>query len=248
MQEMEQELRYAEIELKSMLSYPLDTPLELTSGKNKIDQDVKRLLKENARNQEWTALKESPEMREEILKRNITLEETRREILQSFPGLSIFASNEYDSNEFLVDPSWSSFSVKLLQSLTNLATLPVRYEAAKGREELADARRKALSAAIIAQIHIGRARLESAQRILSTATLNQRAATEKSKAARAKADEGLVSPATQLTASLDYHIESLRAIIADIERRDAYASLKLALGENLTGDPLQISKRESVTE
>jgi hypothetical protein len=197
------------------------------------------MLGENITNQEWAALQSRPEMREEILKKNMTVRDTRREVMQTFPGINLLASNEYDSNKFLVDPSWSNFSAKIAQSITSIFTLPKRYEAAKNKEAIADARRQALSSAILAQVHIARARLSATSDASNAMRLSQKAAGRKSSALAGKRAQGMASGQDALLAQIESDIEKIRAGLAYADLQDAYAAMNTTLGRSISGIPVQ---------
>ena len=239
LRDLHDRLQLAEIELKSMLSLPLDSKLILTTKRRDIESDVRRMLGENVTNQEWAALQSRPEMREEILRKNMTVRDTRREVMQTFPGINLLASNEYDSNKFLVDPSWSNFSAKIAQSITGILTLPKRYEAAKNKEAITDARRQALSSAILAQVHIARARLDATNDVSKSTRLSQKAAGRKSTALAGKRAQGMASGQDALLAQIESDIEKIRAGLAYAELQDAYAAMNTTLGRSITGTPVQ---------
>lgn len=235
LRDLHDRLQLAEIELKGMLSLPLESNIILTTKPKDISPDIARMINEQATDQEWKALQARPEMREEILKKNMTVHDTRREIFQTFPGINLLVSNDYDSNKFLVDPSWSNFSAKIAQSITGLITLPSRYNAAKNKESLADARRQALSSAILAQVHIARARLANAQDNNTASRIAQKAASRKSHAVAGKAAQGFASGQQALMAKVETQIEKMRAGLAYADLQDAYATMNTTLGRSVSG-------------
>lgn len=233
----------AEIELKGMLSIPLDAKLVLTTSRKDISSEVNNILAENVTKQEWMALRNRPEMREEILKKNITIHDTRREIFQTFPGLNLLASKEYDSNQFLAEPNWASLSASIVQSITGLITLPERYDAAKKKEAVADARRQALNSAILAQVHIARARLHSTSEANRSSQMAQNAASRKSHALAGQKEQGLSSGSETMLARLETAIEALRAAQAYAEMQDAYAAMYATLGRPVVDVPLKLAAK-----
>lgn len=242
LRDMADRLSLAEIELKSMLSIPLEADLVLTTQKKDISGEVGRMLREDVTAQEWTALKTRPEMREEILTKNATIQDTRREIFQSFPGLNLIASREYDSNKFLVEPNWSSLSANIVQSITGLLTLPDRYRAAKNKEAVADARRQALNSAILAQVHIARARLDTTQDVNQASLMAQKAASRKSHALAGQKAQGLSSGQDAMAARLDAAIEEMRSAMAYADMQEAYAAMNATLGRAIVDLPVLIAQ------
>lgn len=231
LRDMRDRAQMAEIELKGLLSLPMTTRLILTTAERDVATDAARLTRGDTDKMEWEALSARPEMREEILRKNMTIRDTRREILQTFPGLNLLYSAEYDSNKYLVDANWTNYSAKIVQSVTNLLTLPARYDAVKEREAVADARRQALSAAIIAQVHMARARLTSVDEAYTQSLLARRAAGRRSHAEAGKKREGFSSGQDDLLARMDLRTESIRSAMIYADYQDAYAAMKNTLGQ-----------------
>ena len=226
---------FADIELKSLLSYAPKTKLVLTSRPAEHVSKAKELLKKDIENLELQALQNRPEMRETIAQRNITLRDTQMEIAKTFPGVKFFYALNYDSNEFLVDNRWASFSATVVQSLTSLLTAPSRYRAAKNREALEEARRVSLAAAIVTQIHLSRARLAY---LLNVSQLDkQSAATAKAlaDATYAKKEQGFASGIDVTTARIDALNAQINALLSMADVQEAAAVFLDSLGEDTMG-------------
>lgn len=241
LRDLNDRMQLSEIELKSLLSIPMSTRLNLTTKHKNISPEVSRLTSSDVADQEWQALQARPEMREEILKKNITLRDARREIYQTFPGLNLLFSKEYDSNKYLVDPNWSNYSAKIVQTITGVITLPDRYRAAKNKEAIADARRQALSSAIIAQVHMGRMRLTGLNEASTQSLLAKKAASRKAHATAGKKMQGFASGQDELLAQIELQIETLRANLAYADLQDAYAAMKNTLSQSVAPLPQRIA-------
>lgn len=235
---LREQLRYAEAELKGMLSLPPQTALILTTAPPDLDAEIAAFLSRDAVSQEWDALLHRPDMREEVLKKNMSVRDTRREIFQTFPGINLLIGKNYDSNSFLVEPNWTDFSARIAQSVTDIITLPDRYRAAKNREAVADARRQALSSAIVAQVHIARERLGVAQEEEKASRAARKATERRSGALSAQTGAGFSSGYESLLARLDAQIESYRSALAAAQLHDAYAAMKSTLGKSITSVPV----------
>lgn len=241
LRDLNDRMQLAEVELKSLVSVPMNAKLILTTTSENIAGEVSRMTSGDISAQEWTALQARPEMREEILKKNITIRDTRREIYQTFPGINLLYSKEYDSNKYLVDPNWANFSAKIVQTITGIITLPDRYYASKSKEAVADARRQALSAAIIAQVHMGRMRLASLSDANTQSLLAKKAASRKSHAAAGKHAQGFTSGQDELLAQIELQIETMRSGMVYAEYQDAYAAMKNTLGQSVYNQPQKIA-------
>lgn len=235
LREMIERARLAEIELKGLLSLPMEASLLLTTAQRDVATDAAQLLAADTDKLEWDALSARPEMREEILKRNMSIRDTRREILQTFPGLNLLFSREYDSNKFLVDANWSDYSAKIVQSVTNFLTLPARHAAARVREDVGDARRAALNAAIVAQVHMARVRLAGMDTANTQGLMARRAAARRSHAETGKKMQGFASGQDELLARMDLRIESIRSGMIYADYQDAYAAMRNTLGQPVIG-------------
>lgn len=239
LRDLRDQMQLAEIELKSLLSLPMNAQLVLTTKNRDVSGEVSRMTGGDSTAQEWKALQSRPEMREEILKKNISIRDTHREVYQTFPGLNLLHAREYDSNKYLVDPNWTNFSAKIVQTITDLITLPDRYDAAKRKEAVTDARRQALNAAIIAQVHMARMRLTSMKEAQKQSQLAKKAASHKSQAISGKKIHGFASGLDELVARMELEIEALRAGMIYADYQDAYAAMKSTLGQSIIERPQQ---------
>ena len=225
----------ADIELKSLLSLDQDTEIRLTSHPDEYLEKAHGLLLEDIENLEIQALENRPEMRETIAKRNITLRETRIEVVKTFPGIKFFYAVNYDSNSFLDDARWQSFSATIAQSITSLITAPSRYQSAKNRETLEEERRVSLAAAIITQIHLSRARLEY---LLDVSEMDSKAAMTADTIANAtqiKHEEGFASGIDTTTAQLEALNARINSLLSIADAQEAAATFLESLGQDAVG-------------
>ncbi len=209
-------------ELKAITSIPLGKTLNLTTDLLPIAPKFEGMGdKSRINNFIQTALQNRPELREEFLNKNIAVRDKERELIRSFPGLNVIYSRNYDSNKFLANDSWSNFSAAITQSLTDFISLPTRYRAAENREKLADERRKALVAAIIAQVHIAQIRIDLAKDNYDLATTQNAVAQRRARAAIEKEKLGAVSGLESVQRQTD-------ALLANIAEQEALADLNQA--------------------
>ena len=103
---------------------------------------------------EKVALSGRPELRQEDYKLRISVLETRKAILEMLPGVSLDFGYNYDSNDFLYKNQWTSAGAAVSMNLFNLFAGPAKYRAAKTRQELDTMRRKAMTMAVLTQVHL----------------------------------------------------------------------------------------------
>lgn len=117
---------------------------------------------------EQEALANRPELREQDYQARISAAETRKAMLRLLPGLEFSAGGHYDSNSFLVNQSWADYGVKVTWNLFNVLSGPASIDAAKAGEQVVEARRQAMSMAILAQLYVANANFNEAQRQFRT--------------------------------------------------------------------------------
>lgn len=103
---------------------------------------------------EMVALIDRPELREEDYSKRISQWDVHRAMLSLIPGIEFRVGGDYDSNSFLSNNTWISWGATITQNLFNYVSAPSRIKFAETAVAVADARRMALSMAIVAQVQI----------------------------------------------------------------------------------------------
>lgn len=164
LEEQRRALSLAKTELATLINLPLGTEVELApdAGYQVPELQVELDLLEQE------ALASRPELREQDYQARISAAETRKAMLRLLPGLEFSAGGHYDSNSFLVNQSWADYGVKVTWNLFNVLSAPAAIDVAKAGQDVADARRQAMSMAILAQLHVANANFREAQRQFQT--------------------------------------------------------------------------------
>ncbi|MFJ2528199.1 TolC family protein [Pseudomonas helmanticensis] len=164
LEEQRRALSLAKTELATLINLPLGTPLTLaTDDGYQIPQ-----LKVDLAKLEQEALTSRPELREQDYQTRISAAETRKAMLRLLPGLEFSAGGHYDSNSFLVEQGWADYGVKVTWNLFNVISAPAAINVAKAGEEVATARRQAMSIAVLAQLYVANANYQEALRQFKT--------------------------------------------------------------------------------
>lgn len=234
LQEIYDRLSLSQYELKGLLSLPQGTNLALLSPSVSQEKAYQPILAGDVSAQEWQALKSRPEMREDILQKNIALDDIRREVIKTFPGGELLFSYNRDGNQFLQQGDWTIFSASIAQNILNIFTLPFRYSAAKDKATLADAKRQALSAAILAQVHIARQRLGNSEKVYKNSVRSSKVLRHRSGTALAAKETGFSSGYDSLITRMDGQIDLLRSQMAMADLQDSYAAMVGTLGGRLS--------------
>ncbi|MDH0700675.1 TolC family protein [Ectopseudomonas chengduensis] len=164
LEEQRRALSLAKTELATLINLPLGTQVELAPDTGYQMPELKVELS----TLEQEALASRPELREQDYQARISAAETRKAMLRLLPGLEFSAGGHYDSNSFLVNQSWADYGVKVTWNLFNVLSAPAAIDVAKAGQEVADARRQAMSMAILAQLHVANANFREAQRQFQT--------------------------------------------------------------------------------
>lgn len=164
LEEQRRALSLAKTELATLINLPPGTELSLAGDNDYVVPELKVELERL----EQEALASRPELREQDYQARISAAETRKAMLRLLPGLEFSAGGHYDSNSFLVNQSWADYGVKVTWNLFHVLSAPAAIDAAKAGQQVADARRQAMSMAVLAQIHVANANYREALRQFRT--------------------------------------------------------------------------------
>lgn len=225
-----QDLDFAKRELAALMNVPPGVDFALAdSAEAVLPQAPKDFTK-----LEDMALLQRPELREEDYRKRITSAEARKQILSMFPGISFSYGRQYDSNRLLYNNSWSEGGVSLAWNLMRLVALPSLKNAQKYQEQTDEARRMALSMAILTQARVSAERYRMALEDFKLA--DQASQVDTRLAAFTKAS---------VSAKLDSELEAIRtqarAVLGAYQRANAYANAQIAFGRlynSLGFDPI----------
>ncbi len=214
-----QDLAFAKSELAALMNVPVGVEFTLADA-----AEVKLPPPPgDARKLEEMALLQRPELREEDYKKRITADETRKQLVNLMPGFSVNAGANYDSNRFLYNNNWIQGGVNIFWNLLRLTALPTLNRAREAQVKADEARRLALSMAIITQLRVA---IERYRLALDDFKLADQAA---------QVDERLeTNMRAAVTARLDSELEAIRtqarAALGAYQRANAYANAQVAFG------------------
>jgi outer membrane protein TolC len=212
-----QELAFSKRELGALMNVTPGTDFELAD-------EAELALPQPPRNigeLEEIALESRPELREEDYRKRISVAETRRALLSLLPGLSLDAAYRYDGNKYLYNQSWAEGGVRIFANLFRLTAYPATDRANDARLAADDARRTALSMAVITQVRVAVQRYE-----LSLVDLEL--ADEAAKVDDRLAQYAKAAMTTRVDSELEVIRTESRAMIARYQRYASYANAQVA--------------------
>ncbi len=110
------------------------------------------------------ALTNRTELREVAYLQRINAREAEAALLELLPGVSLDAAPHWNSNSFLFNSHWIAWGAQASWNLIKVFSYPDRRREVDAKDALLDARARAVTMAIITQVHVGRARLHHARR------------------------------------------------------------------------------------
>lgn len=233
---IQSQLQLAEIELKSLLSLPASQEIKLLPPS--IDAERQHahyiaLLQAPTEELEWEALQNRAEIREEVLRKNMSIRNTKREILTTFPGLSFIVTQNYDGNKFIEDVNWGTYTATITQSIFDVLTLGSRLIASKSEQELSDVKRLSLTLAIMAQVHISSYRMHMALKKHKRQKDKLEQARRQAYSAQKHAAQGYLSVEQALMRKLESHSAHLEEKLSASDLQDSYAAFLDTLGRRM---------------
>jgi outer membrane protein TolC len=214
-----QEIEFAKRELAALMNLPPSLPFRLAdepeSHLPRVPRDASEL--------EELALRMRPELREEDYRKRISLAETKRAVLTILPGIRLDFAARYDSNKYLYYQSWTEGGIEIFSNLMRLLAYPSIEKSNEARLKVDEARRLALSMAVITQVRVAVERYNLARADFENA------------AEAAEVDQRLLKYAqaaatTRVDTELEVIRNEARALIARFHRYASYASAQVAYG------------------
>ena len=126
----------------------MDVPSRLSDGVDEIGQK---------------ALLNRPELREEDYRKRVTQLDVKKAILKMFPQLTFSTGYYRNENRFLVNNDWTEIGADLSWDLLGILNANAEKRFHQAGVDVADARRVALSLAVITQVYLGVSRYELAR-------------------------------------------------------------------------------------
>lgn len=226
LEEQRRALSLAKTELATLINLPPHTAFTLAGQDDYTVPPVKVALE----TLEQRALASRPELREQDYQARISAAETRKAMLRLLPGLEFSAGGHYDSNSFLVNQSWADYGVKVTWNLFNVLSAPAAIDVAKAGEDVAAARRQAMSMAVLAQLYVANANYREAAHQFETSQQLASLDGEIAQQLRNRFQAQGIGELELIQSELNNLQAQLRRDLAYAELRNAHAQLFVSAG------------------
>ena len=214
-----QDLEFASAELAALMSLPPGSKMILADSPDtplpELGQNIAQL--------EQLSLQNRPEIMEEWYRKRVNQKDLEIAKAQLWPNVSLDFGYKYDSNKYLYNNDWTGTGLQVSMNLLRLLQLPSINNAAKSQSETDDARRVALSMAILTQVRVGALRYQLARQDVAFTDDSLRV------------DRSLLDYATAAkTGALGSELEVIRAegrfLLSRYQREAAFSSAQAAWG------------------
>lgn len=242
-QRLERELSSAKIQLAALINIRPGTDFKLVvPERNMLDLN----LKIDGASMVDLAMKNRPELRENIYTSRINVREADAALLKLLPGASVYASLNLDTSDFLYNSNWATWGAKASWNAIQLLRYPAVKSEINAQSGLIDQQSLALTMAIITQVHVARARYAYLHK--SAATSAEFYNVQRSILQQVKASADAEASSEQVLLR-----EEMNTLVAAVEFDVAYADLQNAFATVYTSvgiDPYDanISTDMSVTD
>ncbi|MGE8406644.1 MAG: TolC family protein [Pseudomonas sp.] len=242
LEEQRRALSLAKTELAALINLPLNSNFTLAPDAGYVVPEFKG----DFTKLEQQALASRPELREQDYQSRISAAETRKAMLRMLPGLEFSAGGHYDSNSFLTNQSWADYGVKVTWNLFNVISAPTAIKVAQAGEDVAAARRQAMSMAVLAQLYVANANYNEAVRQFRTSeelsTLDGQIAEQ----LRNRYQTQNIGELELIQGELNNLQTQLKRDLSYAELRNAYAQLYVSSGTDLLPDSLPDSNLQTI--
>lgn len=234
LQARRQDLELAKSELAGLMNLPPGEQFTLLDNNEPLLPPPPA----NLNKLEEVALNQRPELREEDYKKRISVSDANRALVATLPGLSFDASEQYDSNRYLMNHTWAEGGIRLSMNLFRLASIPSLNRQRDAQLAVDDTRRMAQAMAVVTQVRVAAQRYSLAKdeldQVSESASVDQRLANYSRAAATSRVDSELEVIRTEA-----------RSLLSQYQREVAYSNAQAAYGRLFNSIGLDVMPPEN---
>lgn len=158
-QDIQNDLVGAKLELANLINLPPGEKLELSSITN--DYNMPDLIQMQLDELELITLQNNAELAIQFYDVQNAVLETRRAILELMPGITINWGPKYSTDSFVINDQWNEGALSVTWNLLNLLQISELREFYESKEELTRMQRVALQMVVVTKMHIARMQLQN---------------------------------------------------------------------------------------
>jgi outer membrane protein TolC len=158
--QLKYKLDKATLDLKHLLNIPPDQKIILARPPGAVS-NVQDLSNLDFRKLDAITLVNRPELRGQDYQKHIAAMGVKLAIVQALPGITLNEGWNYNSNKFLINPTWVDRSIDVSWNLLNLASLPANYSATKTQVKYEQLKLMALTLTVLTETRYAYAHYDS---------------------------------------------------------------------------------------
>jgi outer membrane protein TolC len=218
-EQLQRELKLAKAQLAALIDLPPGIEFNLAAQQEPALPAVMSMSASEMVNE---ALFNRPELREIAYQRRVNEREATAALLELLPGLKLYATNNEDSNSFLLNENWVTMGASAAFNLMKVVSLPARQNAIEIQDQLLDQKSLAATMVVLTQVHVSRIRYRHFIEELETATRFSAVQVKLVAQIRAQVTAGSVGDQTLIR-------EEMNTLLAEVRRDIAYANVQNAV-------------------
>lgn len=239
--DLQRELVVAQAQLAALMNLPPNTPFTLAVNSRQVSGRPAAL------SLEWAidvAIRNRPELRENLYQQRINVHESHAALLELLPGLQGYVGSNFDSNDFLLHNDWVSWGAKASWNLLKVFSYPAKSNVIDMQQDLLATRARALTMAIMTQVHVSRIRYKHYQDELRVAGEYRSVQNRLVAQIRDEAAAERVSQQTLIREELNSLIGEAKYDIAYASMQSAIANMYASMG--IDGDYMYVDRANGV--
>jgi len=180
----------------------------------------------------FLAVRDRPELRENMYQSRINRREAQAALFEMLPGLRAFTGANWDSNSYLLNTNWISWGASVSWNLLKVFQYPARKKLINAQDRLIHARSLALTMTVMTQVHLSRIRLHHYQREFQAIRQHQAVQDRLLRQMRLEFEAHRVSELELIREELGGILASVKYDITYSELQNAYANLLSSIGRD----------------
>jgi outer membrane protein TolC len=226
-QRLQKDLSLAKIQLAALMNIRPGESFTLAQPKRRASSTELQLTGEEMVH---AAMENRPEIRDIQYKLRINEKETKKALLELLPSANIFASANWDSDQYLYNTNWVGWGAKATWNLLNVFKYPAKKRLVQAKEETLEARALAVTMAIMTQVHVSRVRYGHSKKLYRTAARHFKIQTGIVKQIRSSFAEGQASEQTLIREEMNTLASQVASDVAYADLQNAYANIYASMG------------------
>ncbi len=226
-QKMQRELSLAKLELAGLMNLKPSENFTLSVPSHK---SAPRRLALSAGEMVDTAMRNRPEVRESAYLIEIGEQEMKKAVLETLPGLQLYAGANTNSNDFLFNNDWNGIGAKAGWNVMKLFSLPDRKARAASQTLLEQEKALATAMAVMTQVNVARARYTFLRAEYDTASQGAMVQSDIMSQVQAQRQTSAISEQTLVREKMNSIISEARRDSLHADLQEASAKIYTAMG------------------